>query len=71
MTKRLRTRYVRSDEVKFADRLPADGQNILARMSGHKSYIPGRWNAAASELAHGDCRTHLRYLTGWVPDEPR
>ncbi|MGH7175396.1 MAG: hypothetical protein ACREGR_03505, partial [Minisyncoccia bacterium] len=67
-----KTRYVHKSETKFKVEKPKDGEVILFRMSGHKSYNKGTWDAKAEEVVYGDpadpCRTHVRYLMGWLPE---
>lgn len=63
-----RRRYVRKDEIKTKDRLPANGQAVLFRITGHKSYIRG-WYLADDKtfFTPSESELHLRYIQGWLP----
>jgi hypothetical protein len=64
-------RYVHRDEKSFKKERPKDGEKILFRQSGHKSYLRGTWDEDAEAVTCGDekapSRIDLRFLMGWLP----
>lgn len=72
---------IHRDERKFAEVKPADGEDILFRLSGYRSYVRGTWDEASQEVLNGPSglqadglvtdgqriRISVRYLKGWLP----